>query len=254
MKRIVIALLAVLSFMPAWGQDNWQQYFTPVKFMGIPVDGTKENMIKSLEGKGFVYDDIYDQLYGEFNGEHVSVTLKTYKGKVCRVCVIPFDARSENQARHRYNELCYQFENTDRYIKPSDLTDHISGFLEEEYNKIVADKPEFAGVRDQFDEIVNMLRADFSTLRLKCVYEIPESDDISWNLYENEEAYEAFFYQKASFSVFPEDIDQFLEFPIAYSASLLNRMVWMALIKDSGGYKTVIYYDNAENHAQGEDL
>ena len=55
------------------------------KFLGIPVDGTEEEMIQKLKAKGFWMDEDVGMLRGEFNGVDVYVTIATNKGKVRRV-------------------------------------------------------------------------------------------------------------------------------------------------------------------------
>ena len=53
-----------------------------VQFMGIPVDGTKSEMISKLRGKGFSYNRNTDELSGRFNGRNVILKVVENNGKV----------------------------------------------------------------------------------------------------------------------------------------------------------------------------
>ena len=85
------------------------------KFLGIPVDGTKSEMIQKLKAKGFTYNQKYDLLEGEFNGEKVLITVQTNNNKVWRIAVIEKQNRDEAQIRIRFNNLLSQFENNSKY-------------------------------------------------------------------------------------------------------------------------------------------
>ena len=83
------------------------------EFLGIPVDGTKQQMIENLKAKGFVYDSQKDVLSGEFNGEEVFIQVQTQGNKVWRLAVIDKSFRNETQIKIRFNKLVSQFH---RYI------------------------------------------------------------------------------------------------------------------------------------------
>ena len=57
------------------------------QFLGIPVDGTKTEMVQKLKAKGFKYNSTYDWLEGEFNGREVVLLIATNNNKVWRVAV-----------------------------------------------------------------------------------------------------------------------------------------------------------------------
>ncbi len=93
------------------------------RFLGIPIDGTKAEMVKSLKKKGFKYKTIapgWEPLVGEFNGDKVLVEIETYKDKVNRIIVCDVDASNERNIITKYNNLCYQFENNPKYISSKD--------------------------------------------------------------------------------------------------------------------------------------
>lgn len=58
-----------------------------IKFLGIPIDGSKEQMIKELKNKGFKYNPQFENLSGRFNGKDSNIYISTNNGKVDRVYV-----------------------------------------------------------------------------------------------------------------------------------------------------------------------
>lgn len=86
------------------------------KFLGIPVDGTKSEMIQKLKAKGFTYNQKRDCLEGEFNGEKVDIAIVTQGNKVWRIMVADKSRRGEAQIRIRFNNLISQFENNPKYM------------------------------------------------------------------------------------------------------------------------------------------
>ena len=75
------------------------------KFMGIPVDGFKKDMIQKLKAKGFEYDNEIDLLTGEFNGEKVNIFIATQSNKVWRIVVADAIERNEHDIKIRFNNL-----------------------------------------------------------------------------------------------------------------------------------------------------
>ncbi len=112
-KLISIAILLIFSL-----STYAQQEVT--KFLGIPVDGSKTQMIQKLKAKGFRYDSKLDALVGEFNGSQVNVFIATNNNKVCRIAVIDKNNVDERDIQIRFNKLCDQFANNPRYIAIED--------------------------------------------------------------------------------------------------------------------------------------
>lgn len=92
------------------------------KFMGIPIDGTYQEMEKKLVEKGFKvgrYDPSghrEDYLFGMFNDKFVNLYIVTYKQKVYRI-VVRYETRYSDcvAIKGMFNELCWQFENNPKY-------------------------------------------------------------------------------------------------------------------------------------------
>ena len=110
MKKILsVAFLLMLS-VALYAQKE------VTKFLGIPVDGSKSSMIQKLKNKGFVYDPSADYLKGEFNGQQVDVYVVTNNNKVYRIMVCDKNDWDEGQIKIRYNTLCRQFANNQKYV------------------------------------------------------------------------------------------------------------------------------------------
>ena len=119
MKKIFMCMfLCLLATVAIQAQEE------VTRFLGIPVDGTEEEMILKLKEKGFRIDEDVDMLRGEFNGEDVYVTIATNKGKVRRIGLSDVSTRDENGIRLRFNTLCEQFVNNEKYISAS-LSDYV---------------------------------------------------------------------------------------------------------------------------------
>ena len=110
MKKILsVAFLLMLS-VALYAQKE------VTKFLGIPVDGSKASMIQKLKNKGFVYNTSSDCLEGAFNGQRVNVFIVTNNNKVCRIMVCDKNSCDEGQIKIRYNTLCRQFANNQKYV------------------------------------------------------------------------------------------------------------------------------------------
>lgn len=184
MKRICFTWFLLLSIAAC------AQSVTPTRFLGIPVDGTKKEMIQKIKDKGFIYSPSQDVLTGEFNGRDVIIDVLTNNNKVYRVAVMDANpTNDEAQIRIRYNNLLYQFSNNGKYLPDED-------------------------------------------------YEaISETENISYEMIVNHKTYQAGFYQLSD-----------------NEAGLSNRLVWFRISKSYSDYSIVIYYDNLNNQANGEDL
>lgn len=112
MKKSIIFLFAVLMVTICFAQETKDV----TKFMGIPVDGTKSEMIQKLKSKGFTYNAKHDCLEGEFNGDNVLIKVLTVNRKVWRVFVLLKKEYDETQVKIKFNLLCQQFERNPKYV------------------------------------------------------------------------------------------------------------------------------------------
>lgn len=111
MKKLLFLTVSFLLSIAAWAQKD------VTRFLGIPVDGTKSEMIRKLKEKGFSSNPYQgDFLTGEFNGRNVNIYIGTNNNKVYRIMVADNDMVDERNIQIRFNDLCRQFENNDKYI------------------------------------------------------------------------------------------------------------------------------------------
>lgn len=112
MKRLIIIILALFTGIAISAQTN----SNVLKFMGIPVDGSKTQVIQKLKEKGFKYDSINDCLVGQFNGHNSDIFISTNKNKVDRIVVKTLTALSTADIRVSYNRLLQQFNTNNKYV------------------------------------------------------------------------------------------------------------------------------------------
>ena len=124
MKRLIIFILSLVALVSC---DN------TIRFLDIPIDGSRNMMIKKLEEKGFTYDYENNLMRGTFNGEPSSISISTSNGRVNRISVLSkaYDVLRVKQA---YNRLLLQFKSNPKYIAlenynliPVEIRDMYSG-------------------------------------------------------------------------------------------------------------------------------
>ena len=111
MKRFLVTFLFVLATIVSIAQDN-----NTIKFLGIPIDGTKKEMISKLQAKGYEYDAFSDGLFGEFNGTDVIIFIHTVNNRVWRICIVDANVNDdEANIKIRYNNLFKQLSSNGKY-------------------------------------------------------------------------------------------------------------------------------------------
>lgn len=109
MKKILsLAFLLMLS-LSVFAQRQ------VTKFLGIPVDGSRTDMIEELKDKGFTEEKYGDNLEGQFNGKNVSIYVQANNKKVWRIIVTYMNNLDKEQIKTQYNRLINQFYNNPRY-------------------------------------------------------------------------------------------------------------------------------------------
>lgn len=227
MKRIIIFGLTILIAFVSFAQNDVTQ------FLGIPVDGTRTAMIQKLKAKGFTYNTQRDCMEGEFNGNDVFVYIVTYKNKVWRIMVMEkYSTTNEADIRIRFNNLCGQFRENEKYIPTNNLGEY--EICESErisiqmslYNK----RYEASYYQITSDTVAAQ---EWLLERISTNYTDEERENMS-----EEEA------QQALISLLSEYI---LE-------KFSKRRVWFMISEQYGQYSIIMYYDNELNHSNGEDL
>lgn len=225
MKRgFVLGMCIMIAFAATAQKDV-------TKFLGIPVDGTKKAMIQKLKDKGFeVSDYMPDILVGEFNGTEVNVHIQTNNNKVCRIMVCDVNTMDEGNIITRFNRLCQQFSNNERYLSLEDYSipenEDISYEMSahhKHYDALFYQKP------TDIDTLafVNEARSRLADKYTESQLENP-TDEIAEDL------------QRVALAMMVEMITK--------------KAVWFRICDYYGKYYITMFYDNEYNRAQGEDL
>ena len=241
-----------------------------LKFLGIPVDGYKSEMIQKLRDEGYTYskDGDEDVLTGEFNGTDVNIYIVTNKNKIWRVYIADDDTRDEYQIKLRFNTLCEQFEKNPRYTAISEdqkipMDEDIS------YEMNVNDK-RYEAAFYQIPDDPNLMKA---IEELSARFDNLNSDqpdslafeqqvEVITGLFAALSAYDAETFSKYDADYFVQLGSATKEEQIAMAMTLMedimsilsNRAVWFTISKYYRGYYISMYYDNGYNKASGEDL
>ena len=205
------------------------------QFLGIPVDGYKPEMIKKLKNKGYtISPSNQDVLVGEFNGAKVDIHIVTNNNKVCRIMVCDATTMSEGDIKIRFNKLCQQFENNNRYISASLSTSDYTISRDENISY------ELSVHNKRYEAIFYQLPADLdSTVLAK------ERDDVFLAKYTEEQLS----------NPTKEELVDMLMTGISYMLDKYSKkVVWFMLNEHYGRYYITMYYDNEYNRANGEDL
>lgn len=94
-KLFLSAILFLVSIVATCQNDI-------TKFLGIPIDGSKQEMIQKIKAKGFKWNVLNDCLEVEFNGRDVYVSVVTNNNKVYRIFIIDKYGTSESNMAKIY--------------------------------------------------------------------------------------------------------------------------------------------------------
>lgn len=243
MKRLILLVVLCFHVFVLLAQQD------VTTFLGIPVDGTKSEMIEKLKEKGFVYSANSDFLQGEFNGEEVVIGVVTNNNRVWRIAVMDKNVRDEQQIKIRYNELCRQFSNNKRYT--SSLLNKDSSYVipydeDVSYQMSVEEKTYEASFIQNPDTATffnnPIMQKECPTI-YKMVLEIGVSN------FENDKVINE--YLK---SVPKEEAMNYVLETFRMVSFLSKKSVWFKISGSYDRYYIVMYYDNQYNKANGEDL
>ena len=218
-----ITMLRMLS-MTVYAQQN------VTRFLGIPVDGSKSEMIRKLKAKGYQSSPISDVLVGEFNGVNVNIVVVTNNNKVWRIMVADANSSDELNIRIRFNELCKQFANNSKYMSSDE--DYTIPEDENISYKMIVDKKRYEAVFYQKPvamDTVGIVKIFRTTLLSKYTDEQLENPT-------------------------EELQSEIIKISESMIVDYLKRPVWFMISNDYGKYRINMYYDNEYNHANGEDL
>ena len=234
MKRLLSFIIGILIMCSTvFGQSEGT-----LKFLGIPVDGSKSEMVAALKDKGFRYDSNSDFLIGDFNGRESHIGIVENHGKVYRVVVFDANTSDEGQIKIRFNNLIHQFENSNGKYYYIDQNEMIPEDEDISYEINVHDKQYSATF------IYNPLYGN-DKLRDKLINEVVEENKLL--LEKKGITPEEFYSDKDNYiQVFSSIVDKIFQ--------MSKGSVWFQIFEYYGKYYIGIYYDNLINKPNGEDL
>ena len=200
------------------------------RFLDIPVDGFKSDMVQKLKSKGYTLIPNSDgMLEGEFNGTNVTLSLNTNNNKVWRVNVFESNDTDETNIKIKFNNLIRQFADNQRYLKQADTT--ITKFIIPKNEDI---SYEIASKEKRYEAVFHQKTIKYDSLlkERELLLAKEELDD--------------------------KDKDRLIELAVDIifeEIKCLNKRVWF-MIYDNGfnKYRIVIYYENDYNKANGNGL
>ncbi len=243
MKKLILFVAVCILFGAGNVMAQQNKNKTEVtKFLGIPVDGTKSQMIQKIKAKGFSYNQKQDRLKGKFNGRDVYVSVVTNKNKVWRIVVQDVVPSSETNIKIRFNELCRQFAENEKYL-PQNLTGNYEIESDEDisYNITVRNKRYEAGYFQMTEKDKEFLQD--TTALMNAVKPIIQSKYTEEELDNPTEEITQDVYNIAADYLFENLYEK-----------VKNRSVWFLINEFYGDYSIIMYYDNELNKARGEDL
>ncbi|MBO5311142.1 MAG: hypothetical protein J6A91_03725 [Bacteroidales bacterium] len=227
MKKLALIITTLLFSVSVFAQED------VTKFLGIPVDGFKPEMIRKLKAKGYTEHSYKpDVLVGEFNGRDVEVSVVTNNNKVYRIFVQDAYTVDEYNIKIRYNTLCEQFDNNKRYISMAVEGQSIPDDEDISDQMLYEDK-RYEALYFQVPEQVDTLAVQ-TALRERVLAKYTEEQLANPTSEMQEEVL------KATFDIAFEIYEK--------------KSVWFTINKEGNRYRILMYYDNKYNEANGEDL
>ena len=214
MKKILTLAAVLMTTIALFAQEKKDV----TKFLGIPVDGYKSEMISKLKAKGFTSTSYKNILEGEFNGQDVNIHVVTNNNKVYRIMVADKNPVSETDIRIRFNNLLNQFENNSKYFGTDN--EYIADDENISYNITVKNKRYQA-----------VFYQKSGSIDLEKKYGVTNPEDLP---------------EDKKMEYFKNCINDFLD--------MASRQVWFMIGEQYGKYYIQMYYDNCYNKANGEDL
>lgn len=222
MKKLLLTAAVMILAITSYAQEK-----DVTKFLGIPIDGTKAEMIAKLKEKGFTstYDD-KEVLEGEFNGTEVYLHIVTNNNKVYRIMVADKNMTDETNIKIRFNTLCQQFAENPRY---SYVGDKMIADDEDISYEMSVHKKRYEAIFFQIsqeDEAININNISQMILKISADTTLTEEERIA----------------------------KLQEIRANIETAARNKAVWFMISEHYGKYYIAMFYDNELNRANGEDL
>ena len=222
MKKILSVVVLLVISVATYAQKD------VTKFLGIPVDGYKTEMIQKLKAKGFTVHPLDNNvLQGEFNGTDVNLHIGTNNNRVYRIMLCDKMCLNEADIKIRFNRLCEQFESNSNYVAVKDYT--------------IPDDEEIS-----YEMLVNNKRYEAT------FYQSPDTSIISKDL----NCLISQKYTQEELDNPTEEIESEIKYMLLhYYLDLLDKKtVWFMISEIRGEFYITMFYDNKYNQANGEDL
>lgn len=278
MKRFFIFIALTLALVNiSYAQEDVQEDVTT--FMGIPIDGTKNNMINQLQLKGFTIVDRNEGcLEGEFNGKDSYIYILTNRSKVYRICVVDKYVSGEQQIILRFNRIIRQFSENENYFLPFGCSIDDMFIPDSERRLWYNIKYENKTYQASFSQVPNYAISFYSNLNTdkfiteyNNAFEKTPEDLFEYNKgwIENEGINYDDFYNEFDISIFNDtkykfqDKDRAICFMLMCvrgirmaSKFISQKSVWISIenAQNTGEYRIYYFYDNKYNMSNGEDL
>lgn len=228
-KILLLAILLVISIFLYAQQDV-------TKFLGIPVDGSKTEMIQKLKAKGYKYNNSLDYLEGEFNGRDVRLHIVTNNNKVWRIMIEDAVLLDETNIKIRFNKLCRQFLNRKEYVQAL-LSDYTLPEDEDISYEITVHKKRYEAAYYQL------------SIPIDSVAIAREMQSILLEKYTEEQL------ANLTEELQKEIQEELMALGVLYMQRMFsNKLVWFMIDEQYGRYRILMFYDNEYNHSNGEDL
>jgi len=222
-KALAVIFLLIISSKTTYSQED------VTKFLDIPVDGYKREMIETLKSKGYMLNEhSKDVLYGEFNGTDVNLFIGTNNNKVWRIGVLDEHSTDETNIRIRFNKLVHQFSTSNRYVQELDST--LTNYLISEEEDI---SYEISVKSKRYQATFYQKTAKYDSLGVESQRLLLEED-----LSEEKK----------------ERLGELFVELVQESTKSLNKRVWFMIQEEYGEYKICIFYENVLNEANGSQL
>ena len=219
MKKLLSITMLLISSLFIYAQQD------VTKFLGIPVDGSKSEMIQKLKAKGYTSSPLdKDVLVGEFNGADVNIHVVTNNNKVYRIMICDVNNIDERAIQIRFNRLCEQFVNNSKYSSLP-LEEYMMPDDEDISYEITVHKKRYEAVFYQ--------KTDETFMAKQIEAAFPQ-------------------YTKEQLANPSEELRaEIVNFVTQY---ISKKAVWFMINERLGKYCITMYYDNEYNNANGEDL
>ena len=261
MKRLITILSLFIISLYSFAQG-------PLKFLGIPIDGSESTFVTQLKAKGFRYDSLSEAYKGQFNGQNVDVYVHTNHNLVDRVYVA-FPRKSEQDIRIQFNNLLSQFQETGKYLTLS-INEEIPADEDISYEISIHNK-RYSAVFSYFDsdrdpaafidEMIDKFSDYYTEEQLATLKEYSQKS-IDLSPEEAEDLRDQMMEELQSMGV-GQGVDAESDPIKAFQSflSMLDRFrsladgeVWFMIHEQYGRYNLGLYYDNLHNRPHGEDL